>query len=59
MSKRINVNPDHYKVAGRERQGHGVAPASREPAAGSERARGDTWRARQQKRAKTLTRKQR
>jgi hypothetical protein len=21
MSKRINVNPDHYKTAGRERQG--------------------------------------
>ena len=21
MSKRINVNPDHYKVAGRERMG--------------------------------------
>jgi len=21
MSKRINVNPDHYKVGGRERQG--------------------------------------
>lgn len=21
MSKNINVNPDHYKVAGRERQG--------------------------------------
>jgi hypothetical protein len=24
MSKRINVNPDHYKVAGRERPGDGV-----------------------------------
>jgi hypothetical protein len=24
MSKRINVNPDHYKVAGRERQGEEV-----------------------------------
>jgi hypothetical protein len=23
MSKRINVNPDHYKVAGRERPGKG------------------------------------
>jgi hypothetical protein len=28
MSKRINVNPDHYKVAGRERPGDGIA---REP----------------------------
>jgi hypothetical protein len=24
MSKNINVNPDHYKVAGRERQGENV-----------------------------------
>jgi hypothetical protein len=24
MSKRINVNPDHYKTAGRERQGEDV-----------------------------------
>jgi len=24
MSRRINVNPDHYKVAGRERQGENV-----------------------------------
>ena len=25
MSKHINVNPDHYKVAGRERPGHALA----------------------------------
>jgi len=24
MSRNINVNPDHYKVAGRERQGENV-----------------------------------
>jgi hypothetical protein len=24
MSRHINVNPDHYKVAGRERQGENV-----------------------------------
>jgi hypothetical protein len=24
VSKRINVNPDHYKVAGRERQGEDI-----------------------------------
>ena len=24
MSKNINVNPDHYKVAGRERQGEDI-----------------------------------
>lgn len=27
MSKHNNVNPDYYKVAGRERQGHAVAKA--------------------------------
>jgi len=27
MSKHNNVNPDHYKVAGRERPGHAVAKA--------------------------------
>lgn len=24
MSRNINVNPDHYKVAGRERQGENI-----------------------------------
>jgi hypothetical protein len=37
MSKRINVNPDHYKVAGRERPGGALvktpARAQRELAA--------------------------
>ena len=28
MSKKINVNPDHYKVGGRERQGEDI-PADR------------------------------
>jgi len=27
MSKHINVNPDHYKLAGRERPGNAVAKA--------------------------------
>lgn len=27
MSKRINVNPDHYKTKGRERQGEDVVVA--------------------------------
>jgi hypothetical protein len=27
MSKRINVNPDHYKMKGRERPGHDLAKA--------------------------------
>jgi hypothetical protein len=29
MSQHINVNPDHYKVAGRERPGKAVAKASK------------------------------
>jgi hypothetical protein len=29
VSKKINVNPDHYKVAGRERQGEDI-PVDRE-----------------------------
>ena len=27
MSKRINVNPDHYKVGGREKQGNPIGKA--------------------------------
>ena len=30
MSKNINVNPDHYKVAGRERPGNAVAKTPKE-----------------------------
>jgi hypothetical protein len=33
MSKRNNVNPDHYKVAGRERPGNAVAKAPKQAAA--------------------------
>jgi len=28
MSKNVNVNPDHYKTAGRERQGENVDHAA-------------------------------
>ena len=30
MSKHINVNPDHYKVAGRERPGKAAAQVNQE-----------------------------
>ena len=33
MSKRINVHPDHYKVAGRERPGDAVVKAPKQPRA--------------------------
>jgi hypothetical protein len=47
MSKQNNVNPDHYKVAGRERPGNAVAKAPRATAELKEaRAR---WVERQQK----------
>jgi hypothetical protein len=32
VSKRNNVNPDHYKVAGRERPGSAVAKAPKDQA---------------------------
>jgi hypothetical protein len=41
VSKAINVNPDHYKVAGRERQGHDVVRPSK-PAAEQDKAR-ERW----------------
>ena len=31
MSKNINVNPDHYKVAGRERPGKNLVKAPKQP----------------------------
>ncbi|HEV8346438.1 MAG TPA: hypothetical protein VGQ16_07685 [Vicinamibacterales bacterium] len=52
MSKYNNVNPDHYKVAGRERPGHAVAKAPKAMAELEEaRAR---W---QEKQAKQLPKK--
>jgi hypothetical protein len=51
MSKRINVNPDHYKVAGRERQGEGIVRDTRQLSS-PERTRAAKWREQQQKRKK-------
>jgi hypothetical protein len=54
MSKHINVNPDHYKVAGRERPGSVVAKAPKQETVGeAERAR---WE-RRQKRSKVRSTK--
>jgi len=50
MSKSNNVNPDHYKVAGRERPGNAVAKAPKATAEMEEaRAR---WMAKQVKTAR-------
>jgi hypothetical protein len=38
MSKRINVNPDHYKTAGRERQGANVLSEVEKQRLATERA---------------------
>jgi hypothetical protein len=51
VSKRINVNPDHYKLAGRERPGD--AQAARAKAARSLR----TGKAQTRWRAKTAVKK--
>ena len=53
MSKSNNVNPDHYKVAGRERPGHAVAKAPKAMADLEEaRAR---WQEKQAKRIQKKT----
>jgi hypothetical protein len=49
MSKRINVNPDYYKLAGRERPGHVVSRAPKALADEAARAR---WAERQTKKGK-------
>jgi hypothetical protein len=45
MSKRINVNPDHYKVAGRERPGNAVAKAPKQT--GEEEKARERWQKKQ------------
>jgi hypothetical protein len=53
MSKRNNVNPDHYKVAGRERPGRDIVPEAERQALrrAGERARSRTPRIPNQERA--------
>jgi len=51
MSKRINVNPDHYKVAGRERPGDAAVKAPKESAADLKAAQ--RWTRREGSRRKT------
>jgi len=47
MSKNINVNPAHYKVAGRERQGEDIAQHLQKQAFGQQRAEVERWQGRQ------------
>jgi hypothetical protein len=50
MSKRINVNPDYYKLAGRERPGH-AAPKPPKALGGDGAAR-TRWAERQNRKEK-------
>jgi hypothetical protein len=52
MTKAINVNPDYYKVAGRERPGNAVAKQPKEAESGTEKTRAAKWRSRQAERGK-------
>ena len=45
MSRRINVNPAHYKVAGRERQGENIAQDAQKHAFGQQQATEHRWQA--------------
>ena len=49
MSKRINVNPDHYKTGGSLRQGDEVVQQAYKRQLTEERARLERWQARQQR----------
>ena len=48
MSKKSNVNPDHYKVAGRERQGENIVQSAQSQAYGQQQAEIERWQAKQQ-----------
>jgi hypothetical protein len=48
MSKRINVNPGNYKVAGRERQGEDIVQSLERRTFAQQQAQTDRWRERQQ-----------
>lgn len=45
MSKKINVNPDHYKVAGRERQGEDIVQSIQRQAYAQQQAHAERWQA--------------
>jgi hypothetical protein len=47
MSRNINVNPGHYKLAGRERQGEDVIQNVERQAFAQQKAEADRWRERE------------
>ena len=52
MSKHINVNPDHYKTAGRERPGDGIARSTKHPETDAQKTK-ERWEKRQRERERT------
>lgn len=50
MSKNINVNPDHYKVAGLERQGEDIVHGTERQAFEQQHAVNERWQAREHER---------
>jgi hypothetical protein len=48
MSRNINVNPAHYKVAGRERQGEAINQELQRQQFTEQQAANERWQARQQ-----------
>src|SRR5919108_5955361 len=47
MSKNINVNPDHYKGAGRERQGENIVQTAERQAFEQQHALNERWQAKE------------
>ena len=47
MSRNINVNPAHYKLAGRERQGEAIIQNVQRQAYAQQKAEADHWREKQ------------
>ena len=47
MSRNINVNPAHYKVAGRERQGENLVQSVERQAYAQQKAETERWREKQ------------
>ena len=57
MSKNINVNPDHYKVAGRERQGEDVVHEIERSTMAQDEAARERWQAKKKPAAPKKTKK--
>lgn len=55
MSKNINVNPDHYKRAGRERQGEDIVQSAERQVFEQQQAANERWQARERGRSKPAT----